>query len=126
MATLARRELPPVRVPCQVEDEALERLAMTGAGNDPETRLQLVLHFRDLERRGLVEAGSGRALLVPGDRLTGLYDAVGALVQSVDLYITEARPLGFGFGLLRPQRNLLLLVLEGRTAAARTAPPNAP
>jgi hypothetical protein len=122
VGTLARRELPPVRVPCQVEDEAFERLRMTGAGNDPETRLQLVIHFLDLERRGLVDVSSGRALLVPGDRLMGLYDATGALVQAVDLYVTETRPIGFGFGLLRPRRNLLLLVLEGRTAAARTAP----
>jgi len=115
----ARRELPPVRLPCQVEPESLEALAMVGAGNEPQSRVQVVMHFRDLEERGLVDAASGRALVQPGDRVTGFYDAGGALVQEVDLYVVEARPIAFGFGLLRPRRNLLLVVLEARAASVR-------
>jgi hypothetical protein len=115
----ARRELLGVRVPCQVEPESFEALSMVGAGNEPQSRVQLVLHFRDLEERGLVEPATGRALVLPGDRVTGFYDGAGALVQQANLYVTEARPTGFGFGLLRPRRNLLLVVLEARAASVR-------
>src|SRR5205823_2549183 len=46
VGALARRELPPVRVPCQVEPESFEALHMVGAGNEPRSQVQLVLHFR--------------------------------------------------------------------------------
>jgi hypothetical protein len=122
VGALARVELPPVKVPCQVEPESFEALHMIGAGNEPSSRVQIVLHFRDLEALGLVDAATGRALLTPGDRMTGFYDREARLVQTADLYITEARPISFGFGLLRPRRNLLLVVLEPRAASARGAP----
>jgi hypothetical protein len=54
--------------------------------------------------------------------MTGFYDREGKLVQTADLYVTEARPVGFGFGLLRPRRNLLLVVLEARASSVRGAP----
>ena len=119
VGVLARRELPPVRVPCQVEPESFEALHMVGAGNAASSHVQLVLLFRDLEERGLIDRESGRALLTPGDRLTGFYDRAGALVETTDLYVVEARPIAFGFGLLRPRRNLLLVVLEARAASVR-------
>jgi hypothetical protein len=122
VGVLSRRELPPVKVPCQVEPDGFEALHMVGAGNQPASHVQLVLHFRDLEAGGLVDAASGRALIAPGDRMTGFYDRAGRLVETADLYVTEARPTGFGFGLLRPHRNLLLVTLEGRAAAVRIAP----
>jgi hypothetical protein len=121
IGVLARRELAPVKVPCQVEPEGFEALHMVGAGNQPTSRVQVVLHFRDLESLGLVDAASGRALIAPGDRMSGFYDRAGRVVQTADLYVTEARPIGFGFGLLRPRRNLLLVVLEARAAAVRSA-----
>jgi hypothetical protein len=95
---------------------------MVGAGNQPTSHVQVVLHFRDLEALGLVDAATGRALIGPGDRMTGFYDREGKLVQTADLYVTEARPVGFGFGLLRPRRNLLLVVLEARASSVRGAP----
>jgi len=119
---LAPRELPAVKVPCQVEPESFEALHMIGAGNQPTSHVQVVLHFRDLEALGLVDAATGRALIGPGDRMTGFYDREGKLVQTADLYVTEARPVGFGFGLLRPRRNLLLVVLEARASSVRGAP----
>ena len=116
-----RREHPPVRVPCQVEPEAFQALRMAAAGNTPRSSLDLVLHFRDLERLGLVDPTSGDALIRPSDRLGGLYDLRGQLVQALrnppGLYVTEARPLGFGLGRKRPQRNLLLVTLNDRPAA---------
>jgi hypothetical protein len=122
VGTLARAELPPVKIPCQVEPESFEALHMIGAGNQPTSHVQVVLHFRDLEAVGLVDAATGRALVGPGDRMTGFYDRQGRLIETADLYVTQARPIAFGFGLLRPRRNLLLVVLEARAASTRGAP----
>ena len=115
-----RREIVAVRVPCQVEPEAFESLRMTPSGNAPRSSLELVFHFRDLERLGLVDAASGDALVRPSDRLGALYDLDGNLVQAVrtppGLYVTEARPIGFGLARRRPQRNLLLVSFHDRAA----------
>lgn len=116
-----RREHPPVRVPCQVEPEAFQALRMATAGNTPKSSLDLVFHFRDLEWLGLVDPSTGDALIRPSDRLGGLYDVEGRLVQAVrtppGLYVTEARPIGFGLCRRRPRRNLLLVSFEDRPAA---------
>jgi hypothetical protein len=72
---------------------------------------------------GLVDGDTGDALLRPGDRLGALYDKAGELVQEVrtppGLYVTEARPIGFGLNMARPRRNLLLVAFEDRQPAAR-------
>lgn len=121
-----RRELPPVRLPCQVEPYAFDAMRMLAAGNAPRSRIELVFHFSDLEREGLVDATTGDALVRPGDRLAALFDRAGALVQAIPsspgLYATEARPIGFGLDLVRPRRNLLLVSFADRPlATARTA-----
>ena len=117
-----RGELPPVRVRCQVEPRLLEEVQMRLAGNAPRSRLQLVFHFRDLEVLGLVEPSTGEAAIRPGDRLGALYDLGGRLVQTIrtppGLYVTEARPIGFGLGRM-PRRNLLLVTFEARAQAPR-------
>jgi hypothetical protein len=116
-----RREHPPVRVPCQVEPEAFEALRMATSGNTPRSSFDLVFHFRDLEQLGLVDAASGDALIRPSDRLGALYARDGQLVQAVrtppGLYVTEARPIGFGLHRRRPSRNLLLVSFQDRAAA---------
>ena len=66
-----RREHPPVRVPCQVEPEAFETLRMATSGNTPRSSFDLVFHFKDLERLGLVDAASGDALIRPRRRRRG-------------------------------------------------------
>jgi hypothetical protein len=116
-----RREHPPIRVPCQVEPETIEALRMTPAGNTPQSRLDLVFHFGDLERLGLVDPQTGEALVRPRDRLGGLFDTEGSLVWAVrtppGLYVTEARPAGFGLFRRRPRRNLLIVSFSDRAAA---------
>lgn len=116
-----RRERPPVRLPCQVETETIEAMRMMPSGNAPQSRLELVFHFGDLERQGLVDMASGEALLRPGDRLGGLFDTDGELVWAVrtppGLYVTEARPTGFGLSRRRPRRNLLVVSFSERSAA---------
>lgn len=108
-----------MRIKAQVESDgrgndwlALQQLA---SGNVPRTKLSLCFHFRDLEAAGLVQATTGLALIRPGDRLAGLYDLLGNLVQAVPtppgLYVTEAHPASFGLGI---HRNLLLVTFEPR------------
>ena len=115
-----RREHPPVRVPCQVEPETLDALRMTPSGNTPRSSVDLVFHFRDLERMGLVDAATGEALIRTSDRLGALYDAAGQLVWAVrtppGLYVTEARHAGFGLFRRRPRRNLLVVSFTDRPA----------
>lgn len=117
----ARIELSPVRIPCQVEPDALDELRLFDTGASPRLRVVLVFHFRHLERLGLVDARTGAPLLGPGDRLDALYDRAGALVQSFPvppgLYVTDLRASGFGLGTRRPRRNLLLAVFEDRQQA---------
>ncbi len=115
-----RREHLPVRVPCQVDPQTIEALRMTAAGNTPQSSLDLVFHFKDLERLGLVDSLTGEALIRPSDRLDGLFDTEGNLVWAVrtppGLYVTEARPAGFGLFRRRPRRNLLIVSFNDRPA----------
>jgi hypothetical protein len=121
-----RQEYPSVRVPCQVDTKAFDELRMMASGNAPRSRLDLVFHFKDLERMGLVDAASGDALIRPGDRLAAIRDLCGDLVQEVrtppGLYVTEARPIGFGLNMARPRRNLLLVTFEDRQQGAGRNP----
>ncbi|MCP4678735.1 MAG: hypothetical protein GY854_25140 [Deltaproteobacteria bacterium] len=118
-----RREHPPVRVPCQVEPETFDQLRMFASGNAPRSSIDLVFHFKNLERMALVDPATGDALIRPGDRLAAIYDKTEALVQAVrtppGLYVTEARPIGFGLNRARPRRNLLLVSFNDRQPAAR-------
>jgi hypothetical protein len=118
-----RRELPPVRVQCQVEPDRDEQTFMTPAGNAPLSRIALVLHARDLDGRGMLDRGTGRPHLAVGDRLSGLFDLTGAVLHVVrtppGLYLTEVRPIGFGLRHSRPTRNLFLATFEDRPQASR-------
>jgi hypothetical protein len=93
---------------------------MTPSGNTPRSSVDLVFHFRDLERMGLVDAATGEALIRTSDRLGALYDAAGQLVWAVrtppGLYVTEARHAGFGLSRRRPRRNLLVVSFSDRPA----------
>jgi len=114
LAETYRREQLPVRVPCQVEPEAFESMRMTPAGNSPRSSLDLVFHFRDLERLGL-------STVAPGDRLGGLFNTDGRLVNVIrtppGLYATESRPIGYGLSRRRSTCNLLLVSFQDRPAA---------
>lgn len=116
-----RLELPPVRVPCQIEPKTMDEQRVFDAGHSPDSKLQLVMHFRDLERLELVHSHTGEALIAPGDRLAAIYDRAGELVQEIrtppGLYVTEARPIGWGLSMARPRRNLLLVTFEDRQQA---------
>jgi hypothetical protein len=118
----ARREMPPVLVPCQVEVGAFEALQQLAGGNSPNSQVTLVFHFRDLERMGLVDPVSGDALLRVNDRLVAIRDLAGVLVQAVrarpGLYASEVQPQSFGLG---RARNLLLVTFQERDLGVRGA-----
>jgi hypothetical protein len=118
----ARREKPPIQVPCQVEVQAFGELAELATGNSPRSRLVLVFHFADLERLGLVDPITGDARLRVGDRLAAVRDRrTGDLVQAIrtppGLYLTEAQP-EFGLG---GRRNLLIATFGERALGPQGA-----
>jgi hypothetical protein len=112
-------ELPPVRLPCQVEPEVEEALRMMPAGEVPCQRLDLVFHTKDLGRAGLVHRGT--LGLKPRDRLAALYDKRGRLLYRVPtppgLFAVNVRPAGLGF-----QGSRLNLVRVTFTERAQAAP----
>lgn len=116
----ARREMPPIRIPCQVEVGVFEALQQLAAGASPNSLVTLVFHFRDLERLGLVDPASSDALLRVNDRLVAIHDQAGRLVQAVrtppGLYATEVQPQSFGLG---RARNLLLVTFQERELGVR-------
>ena len=118
-----RVEHDPIRIPCQVETDRFDELRMLPSGNSPRSELDLVFHFRDLELLELVDPVTGDALIRPGDRLSGIYDKFGHPVQAIrtppGLYVSQARPIGFGLFRVRPRRNLLLVSFQDRQTGAR-------
>lgn len=120
---LVRVELPPLRLPCQVESGLERALAPSAAGDVPRFRIALVFHFRDLERADLVEPLTGVARLAVGDRLAALYDQQGALVEMFPnppgYFATAATPLSYGLG-ANPRANLLLVEFADRPQGLRS------
>ena len=115
-----RRELMPIRVPCQIEPEAFEALAMTAAGNAPRSAMTLIMHLADLESRGLVDAATGNPRIAIHDRLSAIFDRRGRPVFAAPdppgLFVTEVRPAGFGLG---GRRNLVFVFFDARNRAPR-------
>lgn len=113
----ARKEKAQILVPCQVEDDAFQRLQMLMNGNSPAGLLTLVFHFKDLESLALVD-GAGMALIKPGDRLEAIHDKKGNLVQQVitppGLFVQDAIPAGHGLSRGTSKRNLLIVNWESR------------
>lgn len=116
IAERVRAELADTLVRCQVEPERVEELAMSGAGNAPVSRLDLVFHFADLEAAGLVDPEDGVGRIRIGTRVSELLTVRQERVQLVapptGLFAIESRPLGFGMSALR--RNLLFVRFANR------------
>ena len=114
-AALSREELPEVHVPCQVEPKAADETHMVPGGDSPRTEITLIFHFRDLERQGLVDEATGKALIRPGDRLVRILDGAGNEAENFPsppgAYAREVCPRGFGIG---RRCNLLLATFVSR------------
>lgn len=119
VAERIRPELPAVLVDCQVEPDKLDILNMRPSGNDPQSMVELVFHFRDLEAAGLVDTVDGIARLRPGTRLSELLttslESIQLMAPPTGLFAVEARPIGWGLGLRGSRRNLLLVRFGSRS-----------
>lgn len=118
--TSARRELAPVRVPCQVEAARFEELRQQFSGDAPNSNVVLVLHRQDLETLGLLDPTTRKLLIAVNDRVSGLErsGAPGQVVQPFvgeGLFVFEVRPASFGFG--PDGHDLELLYLNDREKA---------
>lgn len=120
----ARVEKAAIRLPCQVEDNMFERMQQYMSGNVPDIDISLVFHFTDLENNGLVDAGTGEAMIRTGDRLGAIYDVKSNLVQEIrnppGLYAVESRPIGWGMNSGHAHRNLLLVMFQDRERGVST------
>lgn len=109
-----------IRIPCQVETTKTDDLRETPTGNAPQTMFRVVLHFRDLEKGGLVDA-LGRAKFRVNDRIAGIYRLNGEVQHIYEdppgAYVTQVEPVGFGFG---GHRNLVVLWCEDRSRGKLT------
>lgn len=118
----ARKELPLIRLRCQVEEAAIDAQRQGPGGNVPETRVVYVVHFKELEEKGLVDAESGKPLVGPNDRIVALYTKHGVLERTFgppDVFITEARGGSYSLG---HRRNLLQLISSERPRGLEVAP----
>jgi hypothetical protein len=112
-----RQEKPVVRLLAQIEMSRWEGQQQLQGGNQPDSRLALVFHFRELEQKNLIDPVTGEALIRVNDRLVAIYSRNGATkeqsvrVPSGGLYATEVQPAGLGLG---GRRNLLLVVFDER------------
>jgi hypothetical protein len=120
---LARRELEPILIPCQVEPQVEgDGMRMLSGGQSPIERLTLVFHFRDLERLGLVV--DGNATLRHGDRLDAILSRDGARTEysipnPPGLYLVSSSPRGWGIFMSSPRRNLLMVEFADRRRATQ-------
>lgn len=99
----SRKELAPIRVPCQVEtltDETLRELAI---GDAPVTDIYFVFHRKTLEELGLLDENRD-VIIKKGDRISHLERygaAIGTKTKTFSdpgLYIYEMRSKSWGFG----------------------------
>lgn len=103
-----------IRLQCQIEDDVFEAMRMAPPGDNPQTRLNLVFHFCDLERKGFVDK-DGLAKIRNRDRLSEIRTCRGKLVQRFrnppGAFAVHSKPAGFGLGL---GRNLWIVTFEER------------
>lgn len=99
---VVRVELPPVRIPCQVEATEYGMLTMGTSGQLPATELVLVFFRPTLVLLGLIDALTNNFVLKNGDRVSMLEKhnlRVPALTfPGTGFYVTEVHPASFGFG----------------------------
>lgn len=104
-----------VQVRAQIEPDQMEKLAPMLSGDAAQGRFGIILHFRDLERAGLVDAVTGKPLLYKHDRITRILTTRGVLVETIPnppgLFCVEVQSRGFGPG---GARNLLHMLFESR------------
>jgi len=118
-----RLEMAPVMIPCQIEPKRRDILKMMPTGETPRSKIELVFHMRDLERKGLVDPVTGNPLLQKQDRLAALLTRKGhaelTFHDPPGLYATEITPAGWGLHMGQPRLNLLMITFEAPQLASR-------
>lgn len=116
-----RQEQTLIQVKCQIEDRTADRLDPIAGGNNLDTAITLVFHFKDLEKAGLV-LPNGKAAIQNTDRLVRILDKRGIreiqVIDEPELFATQPKPQGFGLG---AHRNLLEVTFEEREKSVRRA-----
>ena len=108
-----RVDQPEIRVPCQISDEVYNRMQAMLNGTELQHRMRLTFAWKDLERAGLLDAGTNAAAIRVTARLMGIYDRRGTLLldtEAANLYAVEARPAAF----MGASINLLVVAFECR------------
>lgn len=110
-----RKEGTHYLIPAQIEDTAFEEANPATLGNLPEYNMVLVIHFKDLERLGKIDA-DGRPGIRIGDRLVSIKDKLGintirTIPTPPGLYVVEVRDT---YDLSTQHRNLLIVFLRER------------
>jgi len=95
--------------------QSLSALLEAQNGNLSPTEFEILFHFRDLERLGLIDTVTGTAKIKVGDRLNAIYQCCdGTLIQKIKnppgCFCTKASP---SFG-LHNARNLLITAWKSR------------
>lgn len=107
-----------IRVPCQIEDEEFERMDPMANGTETQHRLRLTFAMKDLERAGLIDAGTKVAAIRLTAQLCGVYDRRGMLLydmSAIGIYCIETRPAGF----LGASVSLLICIFQCRGAGVK-------
>lgn len=114
-----------VRCLAQWEVENFDFLQQWASGNSPGHRIGLVFHYRDLEKRGLLDT-AGRATIHVNDRVCAVFHAkTEKLIQRFEedqghgLFITQLEP--GSMGLRGQERNILFATVEDRERSLRRA-----
>lgn len=88
-----------VKVPCQLEVKTYEEIKMLEAGDDPLTRIVLVLHRKDLANLGLIDVDTGNILLKRNDKFLRIEYRGRVVLQPLsELYISRIDQGSAGFG----------------------------
>ncbi len=95
----ARVDQPPLFVPCNVASTAWEGLQEMMAGNSPTSRVELIVHRKDLEAMELMNTETGEAIVRPSDKLVSLRDECMHYVYKfrAPLFVVGVAP-SFGIG----------------------------
>lgn len=116
------REESILQVSAQIEPDTMDQLRMMASGNSPDSEMKLALHFRELERKGLLDA-DGRPTIRVNDRLDAIRNKrTGDIIERIPnppgLFVIEVQSRSFGLG---THRNLCVLTLEDRETSTTGA-----
>lgn len=114
----ARVDEPSVFIPCNVASESWEALAQMAAGNSPQSKVEIIVHRRDLEAMDLINGDTGELLIRTSDKLVSLRDECKRYVYlfRAPLFVVQVAP-SFGIG---TTPDLFTLSIDNRDTFVRS------